>query len=100
METLTSPHPPRLDGAWRGLAWLCGALATVAAATVGAALALVFAASLVVIGLMGLVVVAFTGLAMRARRGSRPAPADPSLIEAHNVGGHSWVAYGWDDDGR
>jgi hypothetical protein len=99
METLTSPHSLRLDGAWRGLAWLCGALATVAAATVGAALAVVFAVSLLVIGAMGLVVVAFTGLAARARRGARPA-ADPSLIEARNVGGHSWVAYGWDDDRR
>jgi hypothetical protein len=98
METLSNPHPLKLDSAWRGLAWLCGALATVAAAAVGAALAVVFAASLLVIGVMGLVVVAFTGLAVRARRGARPV--DPSLIEARNIGGHSWVAYGWDDRGR
>ncbi|MDR3512944.1 MAG: hypothetical protein P4L73_15010, partial [Caulobacteraceae bacterium] len=54
METLTNPQPLRFDGAWRGLAWLGGAVATVAAAAVGAVLAVVFAASLVVISLMGL----------------------------------------------
>lgn len=96
METLTNPHPWKLDGAWRGLAWLGGALATVVAATVGAALAVFFAASLVVIGLMGVLLVAFAGLALRARRGARPA-GDPDLIEARHIGGHSWVAYGWDE---
>ena len=25
---------------------------------------------------------------------------DPDLIEAKNVGGHSWVAYGWDQPGH
>jgi hypothetical protein len=35
---------------------------------------------------------------MRARRTVRArAPSDPNLIEARNVGGHSWVAYGWRD---
>ena len=86
---------------WRGLAWLAGrALATAAAARrPGAVLAVFFAASLLVIGLMASVVVVFVGLALRARRGARPA-SDPSLIEARNVGGHSWVAYGWDETGR
>jgi hypothetical protein len=99
METLTNAQTPRIGGAWRGLAWLAGALATVAAAAVGAVLAVFFAASLVVIALMASVLVAFAGLALRARRGARPA-ADPSVIEARNVGGHSWVAYGWDERAR
>ncbi|MDR3513663.1 MAG: hypothetical protein P4L73_18655 [Caulobacteraceae bacterium] len=81
------------------MAWLGGAVATVAAAAVGAVLAVVFAASLVVISLMGLMLVAFAGLALRARRRVR-APDDPTLIEARNVGGHSWVAYGWDEHDR
>jgi hypothetical protein len=98
MGTLSNAHTPRSGGALRGLAWLGGALATAAAAAVGAALAVVFAASLVVIALMASVLVAFAGLALRARRGARAA--DPSVIEARNVGGHSWVAYGWDDHAR
>ena len=32
-----------------------------------------------------------------ARRTVKAAPSDPSLIEARHVGGHSWVAYGWND---
>jgi hypothetical protein len=98
METLTNAQTPRFDGAWRGLAWLAGALATAVAAAVGAVLAVFFAASLLVIALMASVLVAFAGLALRARRGARAD--DPSVIEARNVGGHSWVAYGWDDRGQ
>ena len=45
--------------------------------------------------LLASAVVAFIGAALRARRTVRPR-ADPSLIEARNVGGHHWVAYGWD----
>jgi hypothetical protein len=95
METLTNDHSPRLDGAWRGLAWLLGLVATAAALAVGAVLAVFLTASLVVILVMGAVLAAFAGLAFRARRGARPA--DASLIEARHLGGHSWVAYGWDE---
>jgi hypothetical protein len=34
---------------------------------------------------------------MRARQSAKPAKADDGIIEAHKVGGHSWVAYGWDE---
>jgi len=95
METLTNDHSPRLDGAWRGLAWLTGLMATAAALAVGAVLAVFAAASLVVIVLMGAVLAGFAGLAFRARR--VPRSADPSIIEARHMGGHSWVAYGWDE---
>jgi hypothetical protein len=98
METLTNGQSHRLDGAWRGLAWLGGALATAAAVAVAAVLAVVFAASLVVIAVVASVLVAFAGLAFRARRGA--LSADPSVIEARNVGGHSWVAYGWEEAPR
>jgi hypothetical protein len=81
--------------AFRSLAWLGGAVAWAAAAAIGAVLALFFAATVVVISLMGMALLALAGLAVRARRSGRPA-ADPSLIEARHLGGHSWVAYGWD----
>ena len=83
---------------FKSLAWVGGLLASVADAAVAAVLALVFTASLVVIALMASALVAFALLAARARRALRRAssPADPQIIEAHNVGGHSWVAYGWD----
>ena len=43
-------------------------------------------------------VLALAGLASKARRALRPNPvqADDGVIEARRVGGHSWVAYGWD----
>jgi hypothetical protein len=80
------------------IALFFGALAAIAAAAVGAVLAVVFAATMVVIGIMASVLLGLTGFALRTRRRARAkaAPADPTLIEARHVGGHSWVAYGWD----
>ena len=89
-----SPSQP----AFKGLAWIGGLVATLAAAAIGAVLAVFFAATVVVIALMSSALLALAGLAMRARRTVRArAPSDPDLIEARNVGGHSWVAYGWRD---
>jgi hypothetical protein len=82
-------------GPFRGLAWLGAALAWAAAAAIGAVLALFFAATVVVIALMAGALVILAAVAVRARRTVRP-PADPDLIEAQHIGGHSWVAYGWD----
>jgi hypothetical protein len=98
MEQISSAGPPRISGALKPFAWLGGALATAAAAAVAAVLAVVFAASLVVIALMAGVVLVFAGLALRARRTVRRGDAD--VIEAHHLGGQSWVAYGWDRRGR
>jgi hypothetical protein len=81
--------------AFRGLAWVVGAVAWIAALVIGAVLALFFAATVAVILVMAAVLVALAAAAVRARRTVR-APADPDLIEARNIGGHSWVAYGWD----
>ncbi len=97
MATLTSPHSPMIGGAWRGLSWIAGAIATLAAAAVGAVLLVVFAASLVVIVLMASVLVACAGFALRARRARERGGR--SVIEAHKVGG-SWIAYGWRDSVR
>lgn len=82
---------------WKGLAWLGSAIATTIAAGLAALLALVFAATVLVIALITSVLVAVAGLAMRARRSAKPKSADDGIIEAHKVGGHSWVAYGWDE---
>ena len=98
METLTSGRPPLGAGALKGVAWLGAGLATIAAAAVAAVLALFFAATVVVIAVMTSALVTFAGLALRARRTARPE--DPNILEARNVGGHSWVAYGWDQQGR
>ncbi len=93
MDALTS-RPTLFDGAWRGLAWLGGALAAVVASTIAAVLAVFFTAALAVVALMGVVAVGFAGLALRARRSAKAG--DPDVIEARRVGGNSWVAYGWD----
>ena len=83
--------------AFKGIAWFGGALAWVAAAAIGAILAVFFAATMVVIVLMASVLITLATAALRARRTVRAkAPRDPQLIEARNIGGHSWVAYGWD----
>ena len=84
-------------GAFRGLAWLGGALATTAAVAVGAVLAIFFAATVAVIAVMGAATLWLAGLAVRARRTVHAK--GPSVIEARNVGGH-WIAYGWDESGR
>ena len=98
METLANGRAPFGSGALRSIAWIGAGLATVAAAAVAAVLALFFAATIVVIAVMASALVTFTGLALRARRSVQPK--DPNLIEARHVGGHSWVAYGWDQNGR
>ena len=81
--------------ALRSLAWLVGALAWLAAAAIGAVLAVFFAASIIVIALMSSALLALSAAAVRARR-TVYARSDPNLIEARRVGGHSWIAYGWD----
>jgi hypothetical protein len=83
----------------KGLAWIGGAFATVAAVGLAAVLALFFAATIVVIGFLAAGLVAAGSLAYRARRALRRRD-DDGVIEARHIGGHSWVAYGWDQRGR
>jgi hypothetical protein len=100
MDSLAQPglKVPRRRAGWRGLAWIGGALAMVAAVGIGAVLAIFFAATVVVIGVLTAAVLALGGLAFRARKVVRPD--DTTIIEARHIGGHSWVAYGWDRRGR
>lgn len=99
MERLISGH--RAPGLGTGLAWLAGGLATIAALGIAAVLAVFAAATVVVIAVMATALLTFAGAARRARRTVvRAATHDPNLIEARNVGGHSWVAYGWDGQRR
>ena len=84
--------------AFKGLAWLGGALATCAALAVGAVLAVFATLTVVVIALMSGTLLGLAVLANRARRSVRAKAATESdVIEARNVGGHSWVAYGWNE---
>ena len=100
MEPIAAPGDrPQKSGGMRslgvgGLAWVVGALASVAALGLAAVLAVFFAATVVVVGVLGLALLALGGFAYRARKVLRRP--DPGVIEARNVGGHSWVAYGWD----
>ncbi|RAK61952.1 hypothetical protein [Phenylobacterium kunshanense] len=79
----------------RGLAAVGASLATAAAVIVGAVLAVFAAATVAVIAVMGSALLAFAALAMRARRKVRARHSD--IIEARHVGGHHWVAYGWNE---
>ena len=91
-------RPPKAGGT-QGLsvgplAWIFGAVATLAAGVAAAVLAVFFAATVVVVGVLGVALLGLGGFAYRARKGLRRA--EPGVIEARHVGGHSWVAYGWD----
>lgn len=82
----------------QGLAWVAGVLATCAALAIGAVLAVFATLTVVVIALMSSALLGLAVLANRARRSVRTrASTDPDIIEARNVGGHSWVAYGWNE---
>ncbi len=84
----------------RGLTWIVGAVAGLAAAAIAAVLAVFFAATMMVVAFMASILLALAAAAVRARRVVRTPAADPNVIEARNVGGHSWVAYGWDERRR
>jgi uncharacterized YccA/Bax inhibitor family protein len=67
------------------------------ASFVAVILAVALAAGVVMVAVMGGVLLALASAATRARRTVKARrPAGPPIIEARNVGGHSWVAYGWD----
>ena len=87
----------RHGSALRSFAVLVGLLATAAAVVVAAILAVVFAATMAVIGVMASALLGFAGLALRARR-TASARAD-GVLEARHLGGHHWVAYGWNERG-
>ena len=96
---------PRIAGrgrwnGWRGLAWLAGGLAAAIAAVIAAVLAIIFTVAVAVMALLTAAVVGLGALAYRGRRAVRPRPPEGEVIEARNVGGHSWVAYGWDQRSR
>ena len=83
----------------KSLAVLAGLVCTVIAAVVGTVLAVALAASVVVLAVMGGALLFLASLAVRARRTARSrAKSDPGpqILEARHMGGHSWVAYGWD----
>jgi uncharacterized membrane protein YhaH (DUF805 family) len=80
--------------------WLIGLVATALAVTVGALLAIFTAAAVALIAVIGGVLVFFAGFALRARRamGARRR-RDEGVIDAKKVG-DTWVAYGWEREGR
>jgi len=96
MDRLVRRHWAPGRSAFRGVAWIAAALAWAAAAVIAAILTIFFAATMVVIAIMASVFLGIAALALRARRTVDTHPADPDLIEARHVGGHSWIAYGWD----
>lgn len=87
----------RHGAALRSFAVLGGVLATAAAVAIGAVLAVFFAATLLVIAAMSSILLYFAGLALRAKRTARARFRDDNLIEARHLGGHHWVAYGWNE---
>lgn len=82
------------------LMWVAGLVATLAALTIGAILAIFTAAAVAVIALCASVLVFFAGFALRARRkvGLRTRRKD-DVLEAQKVG-DTWVTYGWERPGR
>ena len=79
------------------LVWLGGVMATMVALSIGAVLAVFATAAVVILALMTSATLAFAALAARAGKRSRVKAGDGDLIEARKVGGHHWVAYGWNE---
>lgn len=92
------PQSPRLTtGPIAGLAWLVGVVLSATASFIAVILAVILAAGVVLMAVMGGALFALARVATRARRTVKMRrSAGPPIIEARNVGGHSWVAYGWD----
>jgi len=82
--------------ALRSLAAVAATLAAAAAVVVGAVLAVVFAATVALMAIMSSALLALAGLSLRARRTAKARRAD-NLIEARHLGGHHWVACGWNE---
>jgi hypothetical protein len=97
-STAQLQEPSRWVG-WRRASWILGSVAAGLAAVVAAVLAVVFAVAVAAIALIGGALLALGGFAFRARKAARAPGADHDIIEARRVGGHSWVAYGWDQRG-
>ena len=75
---------------WRGVTWLIGGVAALIAAVIAVVLALGFFLFAILTAIVLTLRAAVVGVRIvRPRR-------DADLIEARQVGGHSWVAYGWD----
>jgi len=87
-------QPKRRGAARRGLHWLLGGIATVAAVTVAAILTVVFAATLAVAVVLTAALIGLYTLTHNNRH--KPQGV---ILEARRVG-HSWVAYGWDQRPR
>ncbi|CAN7220415.1 hypothetical protein LJR219_000749 [Phenylobacterium sp. LjRoot219] len=87
----------RQGSALRSLVAVGGTLATAAAVVVGAVMAVFAAATVAVIAVMASALLAFAGLALRARRTAHARRKKTDLIEARHLGGHHWVAYGWNE---
>lgn len=79
--------------------WAAGLIATALAVTVGALLAVFTAAAVAMIALVAGVLVFFAGFALRARRAMTARRRDDGVIDAKKVG-DTWVAYGWEKEGR
>ena len=89
----------RQGAALRSLAVIGGAIATGAAVVVGAIMAVFAAATVAVIAVMASALLGFAGLALRARRSARTRRRSTDILEARHMGGHHWVAYGWNERG-
>lgn len=86
-----------MNGSWNGgLMRFLGFSVAMIALLIAAALALVFAATVVVSAVIASALIGLSMLAVRARRTARVRSAAPGVIEARRVG-HTWVAYGWNE---
>jgi Flp pilus assembly protein TadB len=85
----------------RGPKAVLAVLAAVAGLLLAAVAALFAAATVVVAAVIGTTLLGLAAVTGRLRRqpvraASGPR-ADDGVIEARRVGGHEWVAYGWND---
>lgn len=90
----------RRSGPFHGFAGVFGGLVSLAAVALAAVLAVFFAATVVVVAVLASALLGLAGLVMRNRRRPARRRTDDGVLEARNIGGHSWVAYGWNEQPR
>jgi hypothetical protein len=87
---MTKASWTRARSPWRSVTWLIGGIVALIAAFVAVVLALAFFLFAILTAVVVTLRAAVGGVRIiRPRRGG-------DFIEARRVGGHSWVAYGWD----
>jgi hypothetical protein len=84
-------------GALRSLSAIGSGLIMAAFVVIGGLLAVFFAATVAVLAVVSSALLAVAAFTFRARARRTVKARNDGVIDARNVGGHNWVATGWNE---